>query len=240
VNTKLIAMIPARMGSKRVQKKNLRLMCGKPLVQYAIDIAKQSDCFDEIWVNTESEMIGNLAGLCGAGFHRRPDDLATDTATNQDFTTEFLRNHECDYVVMVNPTSPLLKPETVVRFCERVRMGDCDTVLSVLNERTECFYNDQPINFSLTSKINSQEIEPVKKVVWALTAWRKNHFLSAVGKGECGVFSGHVDLFSIPLDESCDIDTQEQWDLAEKMLLSRQLNDNNPETVSYWHMPFQN
>ena len=47
--TKIVAMIPARMGSKRIPKKNIRLLNGKPLIQYAIDAAKEADCFDEIW-----------------------------------------------------------------------------------------------------------------------------------------------------------------------------------------------
>ena len=58
--SKVIAMIPARMGSKRIPKKNIRLLNGKPLIQYAIDAVKDADCFDEIWINSESEVIEEL------------------------------------------------------------------------------------------------------------------------------------------------------------------------------------
>jgi CMP-N-acetylneuraminic acid synthetase len=218
----LIAMIPARMGSKRVPKKNIRFLHGKPLIQYAIDKAKAAGCFDQIWVNSESDLMGELAGQFGVNFHRRPPELATDTATNQDFTAEFLRNHECEYVVMVNPTSPLLRPKTVCEFCRCLRDGGFDTLLSVLEERAECFFGDEPVNFSLHEKINSQDLVPVQKVIWALTAWRRKHFLAVADRGECSVFAGNVGRFPIPWRESCDIDTQEEWDMAEGMLLAEQ------------------
>ena len=88
---KLVAMIPARLGSKRIPKKNIRYLYDKPLIQYPIDLAKQSDAFDSIWVNTESEELGRIVEKMGVSFHRRPAELAVDTATNRDFTYEFLK-----------------------------------------------------------------------------------------------------------------------------------------------------
>ncbi len=231
---KLTAMIPARMGSKRVPKKNARLLCGKPLLQYAIDVAKDAGCFEEIWVNTESEDLGELAASCGVDFHRRPPELAVDTATNQDFTAEFLRRLQCDFVVMVNPTSPLLRPETVRRFCEYLASDAYDTVLSVLEEKAECFYQGTPVNFRTVEKVNSQDLAPVQKVIWAMTAWRRASFLHTADKGECSVFAGRLGLFPVPLAESLDIDTQEQWDLAEGMLLAKNKVRNQQENIAYW------
>jgi CMP-N-acetylneuraminic acid synthetase len=232
---KIIAMIPARMGSKRVLKKNIRYLCGKPLIRYAIDSAKASGCFDEIWINSESDLIGALAVACGVGFHKRPSELASDTATNQDFTSEFLSVHECDYVIMLNPTSPLLQPGTIQRFCEYTKGGAFDTVLSVLEERAECFFQAKPVNFSTNEKINSQHMVPVEKVVWAMTAWKREHFLMVADRGGCSVFAGRLGRFAIPLDESCDIDTQEEWDFAKTKLLSQQSRSGtNQEAIEYW------
>jgi len=236
-----IAMIPARMGSKRIPMKNIRLLCGKPLIRYAIDVAKASSCFDEIWVNSESERLAELASACGVRFHQRPARLATDTATNQDFTTEFLKRHPCRYVVMVNPTSPLLQPETIRRFCGTLETDRFDTLLSVVEERAECFFHEKPVNFSTQRKLNSQDLQPVQKVVWALTAWRRKPFLDSAERGECCVFGGRLGRFSIPVRESCDIDTQEEWDLAKGMLLAEKSNkawpEGGSETPVYWRSP---
>lgn len=218
---KLIAMIPARMGSKRIPKKNIRFIDGKPLIQYPIELAKDSGEFSEIYVNSESDLLGKLAESNNVLFHKRPESLSTDTATNQDFTKEFLENHECDYVVMVNPTSPLLRVETVKAFCEYVKSSDKDVVFSVISEQAESFYKTEPINFPLDRKINSQELVPVDKIVWALTAWKKEHFLAVSNEGKCAIFDGNIGLFEIPKDESCDLDTEEDWRIAEGILVAR-------------------
>lgn len=92
---KLIAMIPARMGSRRIPKKNIRYMVDKPLIQYPIDLALQSQQFESVWVNTESRELGERCRLLGAQFHKRPEELANDKATNRDFVYEFLCKHIC-------------------------------------------------------------------------------------------------------------------------------------------------
>lgn len=147
-NYKLIAMIPARMGSKRIPKKNIRLMMGKPLIQYPIDLALHSKGFESVWVNTESEALGKACMKMGAKFHRRPPELASDTATNRDFVYQFLKTHEdCDYVIMINPTSPALRQETLNGFIDFVNQNDYDTVFSVMDLQAESYFRGEAINF---------------------------------------------------------------------------------------------
>ena len=218
---KYIAMIPARLGSKRIPKKNIRYMLDKPLIQYPIDLVLQSNRFDSVWVNTESEELGKAVQLLGAQFHRRPPELATDTATNRDFTYEFMKKHECDYVIMVNTTSPLLRQDTMNRFLDYVEQNDFDTVLSVVAEKEETFFQGKPLNFSLEKKINSQLLEPTEAVVWALTAWKTSTFIAMQEQGINPVFGGKLGTFAIPKDESCDLDTEEDWNIAEGILMAR-------------------
>lgn len=228
---KIIAMIPARLGSKRIPKKNLRLLKGKPLLQYAIETAIISGCFDEVWVNSESDLIGDLAISCGAKFHKRPIELSSDTATNQQFTEEFLQKHDCDYMVMVNSTSPLLSVETLKRFVNLIEDRVYETVFSVIDEFAECFYMDTPLNFSLNKKVNSQDLVPVKKIVWALTAWKRSIFLEACNNNQCGTYAGKIGVFPIPKDESCDLDTPEDWVIAEGLLSAQNAKG---EEAEYW------
>lgn len=220
---KLVAMIPARLGSKRIPKKNIRYLGSKPLIQYPIDLIKNEKSFDSVWVNTESEELGRAGEILGAYFHKRPPELATDTATNRDFTYEFLQKHDCDYVVMVNTTSPLLRQETVRKFVEYINQGNYDTVVSVVSEKEETFYKGVPLNFSLKEKVNSQLLEPTQKIVWALTAWKKDYFIALQEKGENPVFAGNLGIFEIPKDEACDLDTEEDWRIAEGILKSREI-----------------
>lgn len=231
-NDKMIAMIPARLGSKRIPKKNIRYMGDKPLIQYPIDLSIQSGAFDSIWVNTESKELGKIIQTMGAQFHERPEELAGDTATNREFTYEFLQKHSCDYVIMVNTTSPLVRQETLNGFLEFVKENDFDTVVSVVSEKEETFYRDQPLNFSLEEKINSQFLEPVEKIVWAMTAWKRETFMRLQENGKNPVFGGKLGKFAIPKDESCDLDTEEDWRIAEGILLSRTIKDKKERYVT--------
>ena len=227
----LIAMIPARLGSKRIPRKNLRLLHNKPLLQYAIELARDSGCFAQIFVNSESDLLGELAVRCGAKFHKRPAELSSDQATNQHFTAEFLEKHRCDFLVMLNPTSPLLRVDTVKSFCRFVRQTHFDTIFSVVDEYAECFWKGAPLNFSLEGKVNSQDLPPVRKVVWALTAWRRKTFLQAVSRNLCGTYAGEIGLFPIPKDESCDLDTPQDWAIAEGILSARSLGR---DKIAFW------
>lgn len=221
MNRHYIAMIPARLGSKRIPKKNIRYLGDKPLIEYPIDLALQSECFESVWINTESEELGNCISKMGASFHRRPEELAGDTATNREFTYEFMQKHACDYVVMINPTSPLLRQGTLNNFMQYVDQNDFDTVVSVISAKEETFYKGEPLNFSLAEKINSQLLEPTEAICWALTAWKRDTFMNLQEQGKNPVFGGRMGRFSIPKDESCDLDTPEDWNIAEGIINSR-------------------
>lgn len=223
----MIAMIPARLGSKRIPKKNLRYLGDKPLIQYPIDIALQIPDFESVWVNTESEALGRAAEKMGARFHKRPEEFSADNCTNREFTYHFMCNHECDYVVMVNTTSPLLRLDTAQRFVRFVKEHDYDLVLSTLSEKAESFYQGVPLNFDRNQKVNSQYLEPVEFTVWALTAWKRETFMKLEIQDICPVFSpgGKIGTFPIPKDEASDLDTEEDWRVAEGALAARLMRE---------------
>ncbi len=226
-NYKMIAMIPARLGSKRIPRKNLRYLGEKPLIQYPIDLALQIPQFESIWVNSESAELGKAIQGMGVQFHKRPEAFSADNCTNREFTYHFMCHHECDYVIMINPTSPLLRLDTVKRFIEFVNEHEYDTVLSTISEKAESFYLGKPLNFNIQNKVNSQMLEPVEKTVWALTAWKRETFMEIEEKGMCPVFGGNLATFPIPKDESCDLDTMEDWKIAEGIIQARQNSVNH-------------
>lgn len=225
---RMVAMIPARLGSKRIPKKNLRYLGDKPLIQYPIDIALQIPDFESVWVNTESEALGKAIEKMGAKFHKRPEEYSADSCTNREFTYHFMCHHECDYVIMVNSTSPLLRLETAQRFVKFVKEHDYDVVLSTLSEKAESFYRGEPLNFDRKHKVNSQHLEPVELTVWALTAWKRETFMRLEKQDICPVFApgGKIGTFSIPKDESSDLDTEEDWRVAEGALAARSMREN--------------
>ena len=101
-------MIPARLGSQRLKKKNLEKIGNYSLLELAILKAKQLADPSCIWVNTESDKLGAIAIENGVGFHKRPPQLANNSATSEDFIYEFLDRHECEYIVQLHSIAPFL------------------------------------------------------------------------------------------------------------------------------------
>ncbi|AXI48996.1 cytidyltransferase [Sulfitobacter sp. SK012] len=215
---KIIAMIPARMGSQRLPKKNLALLDGVPLIVRAIRKCKDAGVFDEIWVNSEHPDFGPVAEAEGAQFHQRPHALGDNSATSEDFVTEFLRAHTCDFVVQVHSIAPLLSVEDTCRFVEMVRNNEFDAVMSVVHGQLECVFDDEPVNFTFDKKENSQDLRPVKRIVWSITAWRSETFLAAKESGGCATYAGRIGYSEVSQMAGHVIKTQEDLDIAAAML----------------------
>lgn len=110
---KNIAIIPARSGSKGVKDKNIRDLCGKPLLAYTIEAALRSEQFDEVMVSTDSEKYSEIAKEFGASVpFLRSEESASDAASSWDMVDEVLKNYrefskEYDSFCLLQPTSPL-------------------------------------------------------------------------------------------------------------------------------------
>ena len=171
---KIVAMIPARLGSKRIIKKNIRLLNDVPLIKYIIRAAKAAECFDEIYLNSESDIFAKIAEEENISFYKRPAHLSTDSATNDEFTEDFLKNTSCDGVVQLLSTSPFISPEEISNFTTKFVEENLDTLISVSNQQIECIYDDTPINFN-QKKLSppSQDLKPVQPYACGLMAWKK-------------------------------------------------------------------
>lgn len=211
---KIIGMIPARLGSQRLKQKNLQEINGVSLLAHAIRKSISADVFDEIWVNSESEIFGDIALKEGVNFHKRPAELANNTATSEDFIHEFLLKHECDYVVQVHSIAPLMTVGDIKNFVDEVRKGQSDVLLSTEEIQIECAFNGTPVNFTYSEKTNSQELTPVQRISWSITGWKRDTYLSAYSAGKCATYSGIVSYFPISKLASHVIKTQEDLDIA--------------------------
>lgn len=215
---KIIAIIPARMGSQRLPKKNLALLDGVPLIVRAIRKCKAVGLFDEIWVNSEHPDFGAIAADEGVRFHQRPEALGDNNATSEQFVTEFLTSHPCDFVVQVHSIAPLLTAAELAEFVGTLKSGAYDALMSVVDENLECLYRGEPVNFTFDEKTNSQDLTPVRRIVWAVTAWRRARFLEAAQSGGCATYAGKIGYVSVGRMAGHVIKTQEDLDLAAAVL----------------------
>ncbi len=217
---KVVAMIPARLGSQRVPKKNHRPLGDKPLISYAISAAIQAGCFDDVIVNSESDIIGEVATEFGATFYKRAPELANNEANNDAFLKDFCENTDADIVVQLLPTSPFISPKEIADFTAHMVAEKLNTLVSVQNHQIAAVFKKQGINFDPAEPhIPSQDMEPVSTYATVLMAWDKENFLSNMkefGYGYHGV-SGKIDYFVLEGFSTIDIDTEEEFRLAESV-----------------------
>ncbi|MDD6208566.1 MAG: pseudaminic acid cytidylyltransferase [Clostridiales bacterium] len=114
---KVLAIIPARGGSKRIPGKNIKKFCGKPIIAYSIEAAKESGVFDEIMVSTDSEEIADIARTLGASVpFMRSAETAGDFASTKDVLLEVFREYEkkgqlFEQACCIYPTAPFVTGE---------------------------------------------------------------------------------------------------------------------------------
>lgn len=139
-NKRVIAIIPARGGSKGLPGKNIRLLCGKPLIAWSIERALQSHYVDAVVVTTDSQEIADVALRYGAEVpFLRPAHLASDTASSVDTVLHALDHYRdtlgktFDYVVLLEPTSPLREVGDIDSMLDKLltRADDFDAIVSV-------------------------------------------------------------------------------------------------------------
>lgn len=216
---KIIGEIPARYGSKRVRQKNLRLINGNPLIFYAIEAAKGAKTLIEVYVNTESDIIGKLALDNGVKFYKRDLSLSTDTATSDQFNYDFIKGARADILVMINPVSPLIEAVDIDNAVNFFLENDYDTVITVREEKLQAFCNNKPINFNLDAMLpRTQDIPPVQICAWSICIWRAETFIQSYEKKGYAVFSGKIGFYPLSLLKSVKISTEEDFLLVEALL----------------------
>lgn len=128
-----LGVIPARAGSKRIKNKNLRTLCGKPLIAWTIEAANAASRLTTVVVSTEDENIAQVANLHEAYVIRRPDELATDEATTGSVLSHALEwmGPDYDLVVCLHPTSPVRDSVAIDEAVELLWNSQHDTLASV-------------------------------------------------------------------------------------------------------------
>lgn len=136
---KILGFIPARSGSKRIPQKNIKLLNGKPLIAYTIEAARRSVYINRVIVSTDSEEIATVAKTCGAEVpFLRPENISQSDSTEMQFFEHALdwfsdnENYEPDLIVLLYPTTPFRKHETIDKAIEELlRHPEADSLRSI-------------------------------------------------------------------------------------------------------------
>ena len=217
--------IVARLGSKRVIRKNLRLLNGKPMLLYSIEAVKESKQIenDSVYINTESDLLGRLATDNGIRFFKRDSELAADDVVLDQITYAFINRVESDVVGMVNPVCPLTTGEDIDNGLMYFLENDLDTLLTVREEYLHSFINNKPINIDVNRKIPmTQDLDSIQIVTWNFCFWKTAVFRKNYEEKGFGVFSGKIGLFPIDKTRAVKISTESDFQIAEALLKAKE------------------
>lgn len=220
----IIAIIPARGGSKRLPGKNIKLLADKPLIAWTIEAALESKVFDHVFVSTDCDEIAQVAKTFGAEVpFLRPAEIATDTATTNDVVTHLVEWFEKEYnravttVAILQPTSPLRNAKNVQEAFALMGNEDTKAVVSVCElEYPIQFCNKLGLDGSMDGFIKpehlkrTQDIATYYRLNGALYLF-KREYVNSLNK----LYSEGTYSYIMTSRSSVDIDTKEDFSLAE-------------------------
>lgn len=232
---KVIAHIPARGGSKRVPAKNLRYLAGKPMIAYAIENALACRELPEVYVNTDSDDIAAFSSSLGSKVYRRPPHLASDKASGEDFTADFIKTFHPDTLVMINPVCPLLEPSDISAAFHAFVSSPADTLISCSETHMQAFYSDQPVNIRTDGPlVPTQNNTPLFICNWAVTIWNAATFEKLYMRDGSGYFGVNRIFWTLDPMKSVKVSEETDFHLAEALILARNHAIVHDEKPGYW------
>ena len=231
-------IIPARGGSKGIPHKNIRELCGKPLVMYAVDAARAL-CADtaRIILSTDDEAIADVVRAHGLPVpYMRPAELATDTAGSREFMLDAMdwadaQGIDYDAMVLLQPTSPF-RTATHVREAMALYRPDLDMVVSVCPAASNPYYTcyetgGDPDGFLHISKgdgmyTRRQDCPPV----WEYNGAVYDINPDSLRRQPMGAFRRRLP-YPMSREDSTDLDTPLDWLVAETIMAQRKTCEHN-------------
>lgn len=215
---RVVAYIPARLGSKRLRKKNLKQFMGAPLIHWVLRATLLSSQIDEVWLNTESEELAEIGRDLGVNIYLRNSRLAQDETTTEEILSDFISAVSADYIAVVNPTNPLLRHQTIDDFLETVQRLKLDTAFSVSAIQKHLVRSGIPINYSpFGPHPRTQDVEKIHMINWAIVCWNYEMVSQKIKAKGDSLYVGKVDFLEIPTQDATDIDSAEDFQFAENL-----------------------
>ena len=227
---KVLALIPARGGSKGIPNKNIKLFNGRPLIEWSIKLALKIKLIDKVVVSSDSLKIINISKKLGAEVILRPKYISGDKATTESAIIHCIKYFKNDYeaIILLPPTSPLRKK------------NDIDSAIKFfyLNKLDSCFSGSKLKDFLIW---NYDKIYKKYKSInydFKNRGSRQNRKLGYVENGSIYIFKpsliikknnrigGKFDIFNMDFWQSFEIDDKDDWKLLETMHKIYILNKN--------------
>lgn len=232
-SSKLSAIITARGGSKRIPGKNVRILCGKPLIAFSIEVALGCKEVDHCYVSTDDDGIASISENLGAEVIARPPELASDIASSYDTVLHALDEIRRDTgsfpeaFVLLQPTSPLRTAASLAKCIAGWKEEGASSAVSLTLAEHHPYKSFivrngmflPMIDFS-TLNTPTQQLPPAYRTNGAIYLVKTSLFLS-----KKTFFPFPMYPFIMPFEESVDIDTELDFFLAEALMKERMVKE---------------
>lgn len=201
---KILAIIPARAGSKGIPNKNIRIIGGHPLIYYSIKNALSSKMITDVIISTDSDQVRIIGEQMGAKVKNRDSSLCGDDITLDSVIADAIPEGNWDYIVTMQPTSPTLRVDTLDSAIKFAIDNRLDTVISAINAPHLSWgeVNGEKVP-NYKERLNRQYLPPCYMETGAFVISKASIVTPTTRIGK------KVDIYEIPEDESQDVDTFE-------------------------------
>jgi len=212
-----LAIIPARGGSKRLPRKNILDLNGKPLIAWSIEAGLNSQYIDKVVVSSEDKEILDISKEYGVKIIKRPNILASDTATTFDTIKDTIENiKRYDYIVLLQPTSPLRTANHIDKAIELLEERNADAIVSVCEmEHSPLWSNTLDDSLSMEGFLRdevlnkrSQDLETYYRLNGAIYICKTDRLLEEKS------FFLKENIFAYVMDRLSSIDIDEEIDFT--------------------------
>jgi CMP-N-acetylneuraminic acid synthetase/spore coat polysaccharide biosynthesis predicted glycosyltransferase SpsG len=216
---KFLLIIPARGKSKGIPRKNIRNLGGHPLIYYSIQTALNSKYNLDVYVTSDDDEILHISNNLGAKVHKRMPEYSADDTTldpvihNAYKEIQIKDNCKYDYVITLQPTSPILKSSSLDQAIEKIIANNIDTIISA-KEDSHLAWSKQGEYFipEYTKRLNRQYLNPTYRETGGFVI-TKSEYVKKESR-----FGKKVDLFILSDGEEIDIDDYHDWSICEYYL----------------------
>lgn len=222
----IVAIIPARGGSKGIPGKNVHPLAGRPLIVHTIEQARCSELISLTVVSTDDQAIAEVSRQAGAMVIQRPADLSGDTASSESaliYTINTLASEHGiapELVVFLQCTSPLRRDGDIDKAIRTLHDKHADSLLSVSSSHRFLWEENEgvarSINYDFRNRPRRQDMQPQYAENGSIYVFRPQALLASGNR-----LSGKIALYRMDEDAAVDIDTMIDMKLAEALLLER-------------------
>lgn len=238
MNKKIVALIPARGGSKGIPKKNIKNFAGKPLIYWSCLSVQLSSRIDKGYVATDDEDIKRVVedfGFSKIKVIERSAESATDTAPTELVLLEFCQKYNFDIAVLVQPTSPLLTHTDLDKAIESFLDSNCDSMLSCVRQKRFIWHYDKkerffkPANYDYKDRPRRQDFAGFYVENGAFYITSRVNILKYKNR-----LSGKIGIYEMPEYTYHELDAELDWAIAENLAYNV-----IPSYFNYWIRPIK-